>query len=85
MNTTMHLYVIYDRVAEESSPIFEAINDGVAVRSCRAMPQFTKPELRGEFQLLHVGLVHREPLKIDTGGEYYAIDVHGGEVSRESI
>jgi hypothetical protein len=32
----MKLYVIYDRVAEESGPVFEAINDGIANRAYKA-------------------------------------------------
>ena len=31
----MNLYVIYDRVAQESGPVFEAKNDGIAVRQMR--------------------------------------------------
>lgn len=32
-----NLYVIYDRVAEESGPIFEAQNDGIANRRFQAL------------------------------------------------
>ena len=30
-----NMYVVYDRVAEESGPIFEAKNDGTAARAAR--------------------------------------------------
>lgn len=32
-----NLYVIYDRVAEESGPVFEAVNDGIANRRYKAL------------------------------------------------
>ena len=28
----VNLYVVYDRLAEESGPIYQAVNDGVALR-----------------------------------------------------
>jgi len=33
----MNLYVIFDKIAKESGPIFEAKNDGVALRNYRSL------------------------------------------------
>lgn len=35
----MKVYTIYDKVAEESGPVFCAVNDGVALRNFKAMLQ----------------------------------------------
>lgn len=48
------LYVIFDRVAEESGPIFEAKNDGVAYRMYEKYMDGKDVE-REEFKLLKVG------------------------------
>jgi hypothetical protein len=49
-----NLYVIYDKVALESGPIFEAKNDGVAFRRYNAILQ--ESDHPDDFQLLKVGL-----------------------------
>lgn len=55
---TMNVYSIYDMVAQECGPLFEAINDGVAVRHMvQAMRNVENP---AEYQLIHVGEVTRE-------------------------
>lgn len=55
--TTNNVYVIYDTVAEEAGPLFESLNDGVAVRHmCQVMQQVKNP---AEYQLIHVGEVTR--------------------------
>lgn len=46
------IYVIYDKVAEEYGPLFEAVNDKVAARSYAKVIQGSKPE---EYQLVCVG------------------------------
>lgn len=48
------LYVIRDRVAEDSGPIFQAVNDGVAIRSYRAF-MAQSPVEKDEYMLLCVG------------------------------
>lgn len=44
------LYVIYDRVAEEASPVFDAVNRGIALRGFRMsmekVPEFQKTDYR---------------------------------------
>lgn len=49
------LYVIYDRVAEESGPIFEAVNDGVALRNFRGLISRTEGVSPEEYKLFLVG------------------------------
>lgn len=56
--TTNNVYTIYDSVAQECGPLFESINDGVAVRHMvQAMRNVENP---AEYQLYHVGEVSRE-------------------------
>jgi len=54
MGIKMCLFVVYDRIAEESGPVFEAVNTGVAIRNYRAILSRANnyPE---EYQLLQVG------------------------------
>ena len=33
----MYLYCLYDKLAEEAGPVFEAVNDAIALRNVRQM------------------------------------------------
>ena len=53
---TMSLYTVYDRLAQESGPVFEAKNDAVAMRGYRKMlGDNINPE---EYRLLKVGKIN---------------------------
>lgn len=54
------IYVIYDRVAMESGPIFEARNDGVAFRQYSAVVQRAKGANAEEYQLLKLGEIDHD-------------------------
>lgn len=70
MNT--NVYTIYDKVAEESGPLFQAINHGVARRSFLKVITEADPATREDYQLIHVGefdtmtsiLTPREPEQV---------------------
>lgn len=53
---TKRIYVVFDRIAEESGPIFEAKNDAVALRQFRRMQQ-EHPVDWSEFDLYCLGEV----------------------------
>ena len=53
----MGLYVIYDRLAEESGPVFEAANHAVANRQYRALLQRTAGVSPEEYKLFYVGKI----------------------------
>lgn len=54
-----NLYVIYDKVAERYGPIFEAVNDKVAVRKfCQVSKQWS-PDVIGDYVLYVIGSVYR--------------------------
>lgn len=55
----MNLYVAQDLVAKESSPIFEAKNDGVAFRNFKAMILSQKCDPK-DFTLYHIGTMDHE-------------------------
>ena len=55
-----NMYVVYDRVAEESGPIFEAKNDGTAARAARDLVASAKGAKAHEFQLLKLGTIDHE-------------------------
>lgn len=56
------MYVIYDKVAQECGPLFEAKNDGVAYREYARLREGTEnPE---DFQLLKMGLFDHETLQM---------------------
>lgn len=57
MNTN-NIYSIRDQVAEDFGPLFEAVNDGVAVRHMvQAMRNVENPS---DYQLVHIGEITRE-------------------------
>lgn len=51
----MGLYAIYDKVAEESGPIFTAVNEGVATRQAVQILRPLPPHTRDDYCLMHVG------------------------------
>lgn len=53
-----NLYVIYDRTAEESGPVFEAKNDGIALRNVHLMLK-DKP-FQEDYVLLCVGSIDHD-------------------------
>lgn len=56
----MRLYCIYDRVAQESGPIYEAKNDAVALR----MTQQYIAEHGDEYYVLYLGDYYHDPVKL---------------------
>ena len=55
MPKTIYLYSIYDSVAEEYGPIFEAGNDSVALRAKKGLLKQVDPSMLDEFHLFCVG------------------------------
>lgn len=55
------LYVIYDRVAEESGPVFEATNDGIAHRRFKTLLAEQTHEWfdENDYMMLHVGEIDK--------------------------
>lgn len=58
------LYVIYDRVAQDSGPIFDSVNDGVAFRQFRALMQNVGTNDIDSYQLLKLGEIDTVTLVI---------------------
>lgn len=48
------LYVIFDRTAEEASPPFEAVNDGIALRNFRNLMEKSPAYQRADFRLYKI-------------------------------
>lgn len=65
MPNKMGLYVIFDRVAEDSGPIFEAINDGVAHRNYRQFMLKVSPVDQDAYVLYRVGVVNHGSMLVD--------------------
>lgn len=56
------LYSIYDKIAQEAGPVFEAKNDLVAARGFRlGIPKNTNP---AEFTLFCIGSMSHDPIKL---------------------
>nr|QJB21670.1 MAG: nonstructural protein [Microvirus sp.] len=51
----MRLYVIYDTVAEEAGPLFQAKNDEVAIRQVKNMLSQEKLVRPSDYKLYHLG------------------------------
>ena len=62
---SMRLYVIYDRAAEECSPIMQAQNDAVALRGYRQALQNCDPVDRDSFWFYCVGSLDLTTMEID--------------------
>lgn len=54
----MKLYVIRDKVAEESGPVFEAKNDGVAWRKYQEL--LSQSQFSGDYELRYIGSVDHD-------------------------
>lgn len=50
------IYTIYDRTAEEAGPLFEAPNDGVALRNFRNLMEKVPGYQRSDYRLYNVGV-----------------------------
>lgn len=70
------LYVIYDRVAEESGPITEAKNDGVAYRGYKKFLESNEDIINDDFMLLCVGTCDHTNNRVEA--IYPAIEVYVG-------
>lgn len=60
----MKLYVIFDSVAEKCSPVFEAVNNGVAVRHVRDMMKGMTVDVLGDYVLWNVGVIDTKTMVI---------------------
>lgn len=49
------LYTIFDRVAEEAGPVFEAVNDGVAMRNFRNLLKDVPAYQHGDYRIYRLG------------------------------
>lgn len=58
------LYVVYDKVAEESSPLFATKNDGLAERMALQMLESRGMYVSEDYQLFHVGYYDNESMKV---------------------
>lgn len=54
----MQIYTVFDRVLEESGPVFEAKNHGVAARKFQNILQNT--EYPNDFRMLHLGSIDHQ-------------------------
>lgn len=62
-SVTTGIFAVFDKLAEQTGPTFEARNEGVAIRAFRnLMKENNLPE--SEFRLLKVGEIEREPIII---------------------
>ena len=69
------LYVIFDRTAEEAGPVFEAINDGIALRGAvKALSGLPKP-LREEYALYRIGSLESKSMSVTGFPEIIEIDM----------
>ncbi len=72
----VNIYTIYDKIAEECGPIFQAKNDKVACRACDSMIAETCGNCVSDFQLWCLGEFDNEKR------EFAPIDNHDGTCGR---
>lgn len=61
----MNLYVVYDKIAGECGPVFEAKNDGVAMRQYRHLINENPTVVQDDFSLMQVGTIDKESMIIE--------------------
>lgn len=66
MENIKGLYVIMDKVAKDSGPIFEAKNDGVALRAYHGLLSGDSSLFKDEYDLYKVGYINKETMIINT-------------------
>lgn len=59
-----NLYIIYDRVAEEAGPVFNAVNDAVAGRSYRNLVKDMDPEAKLEYRLYRIATFETKTMSL---------------------
>lgn len=65
------LYTIYDLVAEEAGPVFEAVNDGVAMRNFRNLLKEIPAYQHGDYRIYRLGSFDHSKIEMD---KYATID-----------
>lgn len=61
----MFMYTVYDETAKESGPIFQAKNDGIALRNYRTMLKEIAPEVQGDYRLYVLGEFDHSTMSFD--------------------
>ena len=75
----MNLYVVYDKIAGECGPVFEAKNDGVAWRQYRYLINENPTIVQDDFSLVKVGTIDMESMIIEPGQILLDLEVKGLE------
>lgn len=60
---TRQMYSIYDKVADDFGPVFEAVNDAVAMRQYNIVCQ--KVDYPNDYELVHIGSFNGTEIKQD--------------------
>lgn len=63
----MNLYVVFDKIAGECGPVFEAKNDAVALRQYRHLVASNPGFVQDDFELMQVGTMDKETMVIEPG------------------
>jgi len=71
----MNLYVVYDKIAGECGPVFEAKNDAVARRQYNHLVSSNPGIVQEDFELMQVGVIDKEKITIEPGQMLLALDV----------
>lgn len=70
----MNLYVVYDKIAGECGPVFEAKNDGVAMRQYRHLINENPTVIQDDFSLMQVGTIDKESMIIEPGQLLFGLE-----------
>lgn len=60
----MILYTVYDRVAEQCGPVFEARNSGIAARNFRQLMRTVPKVDLDVYDLVKLGVMDKDSMKI---------------------
>lgn len=80
----MNLYCVYDRVAEQCGPLYEAKNDAVACRNFKAMMAAVPKVDLDAFDLIFLGTMDKDTMKIVVLDTPRTIEIDMGAINLEA-
>lgn len=81
----IRLYTIYDRVAEDSSAPFAAVNDGVAMRQLKSLIREVPPADREEYRLYYLCDYDTSSMGVVMASDMMPAEVFGVDDVQDSV
>lgn len=77
------LYVVYDKIAEESSQIMDVKNESIAIRHFKGMLANNTPHSTNDYQLIYLGTFDTETLELISNGKGSQVEINFNETGEK--